>query len=468
MLNLTPPYPQACLCFGLGGLALIIVCAIGCSSSSGSPVSAGNCTTNSSCPSGGTVGAGGNTGGSNGGTTGAGGWSAQAGLGGGLGSGASAVGGSSAQASSGGSSTGGSSVKTGSGGSSTGGSSAKASSGGGSTGGSSATGSSGVSTGGSSGGSGGSSTGGSSAKGGSGTSVTGGSSATGGSVGADGGSSSGSVNCAGLPVWNSKVTYNVAGQLIEYNCKLYKNQGFAYDVNPETNNGQYYQWLLMGSCSESDCATGEGPWIACGNYDHWTSGAYEVYNDVWGAGAGAQCITAWNGSHWTLQSTQPATSGVKSYPNSGLVNVGKTISSLNKFTSSFDITVPTSGDWEATYDVWVPSEIMIWMYTLGNVGPIATSWDSDGKPVPSATDVTVSGHTWNIYHQNGGNNVISFVRTTNTTAGTVDILALINWARTQGWIPDGTIGAAQFGFEISGTDNVATDFTCNSFSLTIN
>ena len=289
-----------------------------------------------------------------------------------------------------------------------------------------------------------------------------------GGSGADGVSSGGSVSCAGFPVWNSKVTYNTPGQLVEYNCKLYQDQGFAFGVNPETNNGQYYQWLLMGSCSESDCAMGEGPWIACGNYDHWTSGAYEVFNDVWGGGAGPQCITAWNGSHFTLQTTQPATSGVKSYPNSGFVNVGKAISSLSTFTSNFDITVPSDGDWEATYDVWVPTEIMIWMYTVGNVGPIATSWDPTGKPVPSATDVSVGGHTWNVYHQNGGNNVISFVRTTNTTSATVDILALVNWARTQGWIPDGTIGAAQFGFEISGTNNVATDFACNSFSLTVN
>ena len=34
--------------------------------------------------------------------------------------------------------------------------------------------------------------------------------------------------------------------------------------------------------------------------------------------------------------------------------------------------------------------------------------------------------------------------------------------------PDGTIGASQFGFEISGTNSEATDFTCNSFSMTIN
>jgi hypothetical protein len=281
-------------------------------------------------------------------------------------------------------------------------------------------------------------------------------------------SSIGTVSCAGYPVWNSQVVYNTTGQLVEYNCKLYENQGYAYNVNPETNNGEYYQWLLVGTCSESDCAMGEGPWIACGNWDHWTSGDYEVYNNIWGSGAGPQCITAWSGSHWTVNSTQPATSGVKSYPNSGFVNLGKKISSLNTLTSSFNITVPSGGDWEAAYDIWVPTEVMLWMYTVGNVGPIASSWDSNGNPIPSATNVTVGGHTWNVYHQNGDGNVVSFVRTTNTTSGTVDIKAILSWIIAQGWFGDGTIGAVQFGFEISGTDGVAKDFTTNSFSITAN
>ncbi len=274
------------------------------------------------------------------------------------------------------------------------------------------------------------------------------------------------VSCASYPVWNSQVVYNTNGQLVEYNCRLYKNQGYSYDINPETNNGQYYQWLLVGSCSESNCAIGEGPWIACGQWDKWTSGAYTIFNDIWGSGAGPQCITAWNGSHFVVSSTQPATSGVKSYPNSGFTNLGRTISSLNTFTSSFNITVPSSGDWEVAYDIWVPTEVMIWMYASGNVGPIAASWDSTGKPIPSATNVTVGGHTWNVYRQNGGSNVISFVRTTNTTSSTVDIKALLTWAMNQGWLPNGAIGAVQFGFEISGTGNAPMDFTCNNFSIT--
>ncbi len=254
--------------------------------------------------------------------------------------------------------------------------------------------------------------------------------------------------------------------MIEYNCKLYKDAGFAYNLNPETNSGPYQAWTLVGTCSNTGCAMGEGPFTGCGNYDKWVTGNYTVYNDVWGGAANTQCLTAISYSNWSVVSTQPATSGVKSYPNSGFVNLNKKISALCTLTSSFNVSLPSSGDWEAAYDIWIPSEVMLWMYTNGNVGPIAGGWDSTGKPIPAATNVTVGGHTWNVYH--GGNNVVSLVRTSNTTSGTVDIKAIANWIMAQGWVSDGTIGAVQFGFEISGTGGAASTFTCNSFSITSN
>jgi hypothetical protein len=275
-----------------------------------------------------------------------------------------------------------------------------------------------------------------------------------------------SLSCAGKPVWNSQVVYNTTGQLVEYNCNLYQDQGFAYNLNPETNNGQYMQWLLVGACSDGNCTMGEGPFIGCGQYDKYVLGTWTVYNNVWGGTSDSQCLTAYSTGNWFVVSTQPATSGVKSYPNTGIVNVGRNISAIGTFTSSFNVAVPSSGDYEVAYDIWVPSEVMIWMHTIGNVGPIAASWDSSGKPVPSASNVTVGGHTWNVYH--GGNNVVSFVRTSNTTSGTVDIKAVLNWIVSQGWFGDGTVGASQFGFEISGTGGAPLTFTCNSFSMTVN
>jgi len=128
--------------------------------------------------------------------------------------------------------------------------------------------------------------------------------------------------------------------------------------------------------------------------------------------------------------------------------------------------VPSSGSYETTYDLWANNnayEIMVWMNKAGAVGPIAASYDGNGA-VPSATNVTAGGHTWNIYRgSNGSNAVYSFVRTSNTSSGTVDLLALFTWLRTNGWWGDVTLGQQQFGYEITSASNLT--FTTNSYSL---
>ena len=76
--------------------------------------------------------------------------------------------------------------------------------------------------------------------------------------------------------------------------------------------------------------------------------------------------------------------------------------------------------------------------------------------------------TWNIYRgSNGSNAVYSFVRTSKTNASTVDLLAVFNWLKTQGWWGDVTVGDIQFGFELTGTAG-QSDFVDNSFSITYN
>lgn len=40
---------------------------------------------------------------------------------------------------------------------------------------------------------------------------------------------------------------------------------------------------------------------------------------------------------------------------------------------------------------------MVWMNKVGAVGPIPGSWDDDGNPIPEDTNVSVGGHTWNVY-----------------------------------------------------------------------
>ncbi|MEU4422074.1 cellulose binding domain-containing protein [Actinoplanes sp. NPDC024001] len=206
-------------------------------------------------------------------------------------------------------------------------------------------------------------------------------------------------------------------------------------------------------------------WVDSGQWANWTNNGYQLYNNIWGSGAGTQTIWARSGTNWGVVANHPRTSGVKSYPNTGKT-LNRTLSSLNSLTSSFNVSVPADGDYSTTYDIWANNhayEVMIWTNQRGAVGPIAEQYDANGA-VPNVRNLSVGGHTWNVYRgSNGANAVFSFIRT-NTNSGTIDIRAMLNWLRTNNWWGDVTIGEAQFGFEISGTAG-QSNFTVNSFSL---
>jgi hypothetical protein len=211
----------------------------------------------------------------------------------------------------------------------------------------------------------------------------------------------------------------------------------------------------------------DAAWTATGQWDSWTNNGYTLNNDVWGGGAGPQTIWARTGTNWGVVANHPRTSGVKSYPHSAKT-LNRTLSSLGSVSSSFNVSVPSDGDYETAYDIWANNnayEVMIWTNQHGAVGPIAESYDSNGA-VPSARNVTVGGHTWNVYRgSNGSNAVYSFVRTASTNSGTVDVLAVLNWLRTNGWWSDVTVGDIQFGFELSGTAGQSS-FVCNTCTIT--
>nr|BFE56573.1 hypothetical protein GCM10020063_010990 [Dactylosporangium thailandense] len=210
----------------------------------------------------------------------------------------------------------------------------------------------------------------------------------------------------------------------------------------------------------------DAAWVATGAWDQWTNNGYTVINDVWGGGAGPQTIWARTGMNWGVVAEHPRTSGVKSYPHTGKT-LNRTLSSLGSVRSTFNVSVAADGDYETAYDIWANNnayEVMIWTNQHGAVGPIAESYDSNGA-VPNARNVSVGGHTWNVYRgSNGANAVFSFVRTAGTGSGTVDVLAVMNWLRTNGWWGDVTVGQVQFGFELSGTAG-KSNFVCNSFTL---
>jgi hypothetical protein len=214
----------------------------------------------------------------------------------------------------------------------------------------------------------------------------------------------------------------------------------------------------------------EATWSTTAQYGSYSTNGYTFNNDIWGSGAGPQTLWVNSSSNWGVWSNQPNTGGVKSYPNCAKY-IGKAIGSLNSCTSSFNVTIPGSGSYEATYDIWDSNnshEIMLWMSYRGSVNPIAASYNSSGQPVATATNVTVGGHTWNVYKgSNGSNAVYSFVRTSNTTSGTVDVRAILLWIESQGWFGNVTLGNVEFGYEITSSSG-GLNFTTNSYSVSSN
>jgi hypothetical protein len=298
--------------------------------------------------------------------------------------------------------------------------------------------------------------------------------------------------------WNSTVTQSgsqVTAKNVGYNGSLATNASASFGFNGTwtgsnpaptgfTLNGTACTGGVTGPTSPSPTpsrTTGsptpppangvpsDAVWVASGAFDSWTNNGYTLNNDVWGSGAGTQTIWARTGTNWGVVANHPRTSGVKSYPHTGKT-LNRALSSLGSVSSSFNVTVPSDGDYETAYDIWANNnayEVMLWANEKGAVGPIAESYDANGA-VPSARNVNAGGHTWNVYRgSNGSNAVFSFVRTSATNSGTVDVLAVMNWLRSQGWWGDVTVGDIQFGFELSGTAGQSS-FVCNSFSINSN
>jgi hypothetical protein len=231
-------------------------------------------------------------------------------------------------------------------------------------------------------------------------------------------------------------------------------------------------------------------WSTSDQYGSWSNGGYTFNNDVWGSGASGEYMWANTYSNWGVWTAQPNTGGVKSYPHVDK-SINKTLSTVNTATSSFDVSVPTSGtSMETAYDIWLVDnnaydpnypnknkhEIMLWMNEYGSVNPISYNYDASG-PVPVYTNVSIGGQTWNVYRGNNGANntgnmVYSFIRTNgNISSGSVDIKAIANWIKdTPKWYGDIEFSNISFGFEITSSYNGGNgyNFYTNSFSVTTN
>ena len=231
----------------------------------------------------------------------------------------------------------------------------------------------------------------------------------------------------------------------------------------QTSTGVSNTGALATNCPAAVPAGITAEWCNCDQWGELHKGDVTYYNDIWGSGAGPQCIWV-AGEKWGVASNHPSGNSVKSYPNISY-SPKKLISAINSYTSQFDLTVPSGGAWEYAYDIWVKSssgtmiEIMLWVdYTQGKVFPAGSL---------GVSNVTTGGSTWNVYYgAYGGHDVISLLRTTNTSSSTVDIKDILNWLMTNKKTFDNSwsLDQVQFGPEIV-SDGAVHGYIVNSFSV---
>ena len=210
-------------------------------------------------------------------------------------------------------------------------------------------------------------------------------------------------------------------------------------------------------------------WSSCSQFATYTSGVYNVYTDEWGATSG-QCLYVNSPSSWYSVSDFTG-SGVKAYPDTEFSVGGVALSSLSAVNTSFNFTMPSGADYDAAYDLWTNGnvdEVMIWEQWNGD-GPIATTYSCSDLGVsgcPFATNVSIGGGTYDVYQGADGHNVISFLRTSQRSNGSENLLLFMNWAASEGKLNSQTFSTADFGVEITSTNGSQT-FTLNSYSSSI-
>jgi hypothetical protein len=208
-------------------------------------------------------------------------------------------------------------------------------------------------------------------------------------------------------------------------------------------------------------------YTSCDRWGNITTNGYTVYNNIWGSGYGSQCLTVNAYNNWYVDASHSG-NGIKSYPNVER-RVNYNVDSMPAISSTFGVNRPGGGSYNTAYDIWYNNydyEIMLWMNWNGGMKPIAYNWDASGNPIPEYRNVSIGGHTWNVYRgSNGSNYVFSFLRTSHTNSGTVDITAISKWLRNVGWFGNVNLHSIQFGFEITSTSGTQR-FATTNFSVT--
>ncbi|MGI6876529.1 GH12 family glycosyl hydrolase domain-containing protein [Amycolatopsis sp. 3B14] len=200
----------------------------------------------------------------------------------------------------------------------------------------------------------------------------------------------------------------------------------------------------------------------------WSDGGYYVHNNMWNQDeAGPETLHACAHDNWYVDSTQPDSTSVKTYPNvhKDINNLdGAPLSDYSTITSTFAGRGPATGIYDVAYDIW-----------LNGVGqqPGVTElmvWTENHNQVPSGEKVatyTAGGVTYDVWANGSG--YLAFVAQSTQYSGNIDIKAMIDWSVGRGYIPPNpTVNQLGYGIEFCSTGGVPARFTVSDFSVTMN
>ena len=197
----------------------------------------------------------------------------------------------------------------------------------------------------------------------------------------------------------------------------------------------------------------------------WSNGGYYIHNNMWNreANLGPETLYACSYKNWYVVSNQADEAGaVKTYPNVHKDYGKLAIGSLTYLTSSFAATSPHVGIYNVSYDIWLNG-----IASMG--GAEVMIWTENYRQVPAgskAASVTFAGRTYEVWKANWDWTYIALVPTTAMTSGSLDLLEILKWILSKGWIPSGsTIAQICYGVEIVSTDGADARFTFTDFSL---
>ncbi|KAJ7901573.1 glycoside hydrolase family 12 protein [Mycena leptocephala] len=223
----------------------------------------------------------------------------------------------------------------------------------------------------------------------------------------------------------------------------------------------------------------------CGQWDTVVAGGYSLSLDQWGlsgASSGSDCasLTTLTGTTlaWKTTWTWTGGTGVKSFTNIGANSgLNKQLSAIKSIPAVWTWSQSTSGTVvsNVAFDAFSSTtsggsasfEYMIWLGNF-NAGPISAVYNSAGQPVPVVSNLSLAGHTWNLYFgSNGANSVYSFLPTSGTiTSFNADVNLFLKYLTANRGVPTSQfLTTVQGGTEA--TSGSAT-LTTSAFSLAIN